>query len=243
MMHPDPPSGPSLATSAQRAAVPLVLACTLVTLLACLPLPAMAYVDPETGRWRPGIGDPTIYGWVTVLAYLSAAIVLLANVRLAGRLSQGRQFWIAVGLLMLAMAINKQLDLQTWFTQVGRDAALAQGWYDTRRTVQAAFIAILSLSAVLVALLMRRWIGSAWDQYRLCAIGVVVTFTFVIVRATTFHYVDRMLGFSFSGMRINVWLEIGGIALVLAGALTWRRSALARERALAALRPAARRAG
>ena len=220
-----------------------VVAGMLAAVLVALPLPALAYIDPDTGRWRPGIGDPTIYGWITVLAYLSVAIVLFANVRLAARLSMGTQFWIAVGLLMLALGINKQLDLQTWFTQIGRDAALAQGWYTTRRTVQAVFIAMLGICAVLVALWMRRWIGSAWDQYRLCAIGVVVTLAFVVVRATTFHYVDRMLGFSVSGMRINVVLEIAGISLVLAGALRWRRHARARQRALAALRPAARRAG
>lgn len=215
---------------------PIGLCAVTGVLLWLLPLAALAAIDPETGRWRPGIGDPTVYGWLTVVAYFAAAALLAANLRLATRLGMGRQFWLAVMLFMLVLGINKQLDLQTWFTQVGRDLALAQGWYDGRRVVQAGFIALLVAGGVLMLRLMRGWIGSAWDLYRLCAIGVAVTFVFIIVRAATFHYVDRMLGMSFAGLRVNVLLELGGIALVMAGAWQWRLRSQARARALAGLR-------
>lgn len=206
------------------------VAIALAFIGALLPSLALAAIDPDTGRWRPGIGDPTVYGWVTVAAYLGTAALLLANRRLAARLGLADAFWPVAGLLMLALGINKQLDLQTWFTQVGRDLALAQGWYDDRRVMQAAFIAALTLGGVAITLCMRRLLRSAWDQYRLCAIGVVVTLVFVVVRAATFHHVDRMLGMDFAGLRVNVLLELGGIALVLIGAVLWRRRSRQRER-------------
>ena len=31
----------------------------------------------EGGRWKPGIGDPTVMGWVTVAAYFVTAARLL----------------------------------------------------------------------------------------------------------------------------------------------------------------------
>ncbi|MCC5860424.1 MAG: hypothetical protein JJT93_00770 [Gammaproteobacteria bacterium] len=200
------------------------------------PLTGLAAVDPETGRWRPGIGDPTVYGWLTVVAYFATAGLIAANLRLAARLGLGRQFWIAVLLFVLALGVNKQLDLQTWFTQVGRDLALTQGWYANRRIVQAAFIASLALGGAVLVRLMRGWIGSAWELYRLCAIGVAVTLVFIVVRASTFHYVDRMLGLDFAGLRINVVLEIGSIALIAAGAWQWRVRMSRREAALAKAR-------
>lgn len=218
-------------------AVPGRATAITVVLIGSLLAPlALAAIDPETGRWRPGIGDPTVYGWVTVAAYLAAAVLLLANRQLAARLGLAGTFWLATGLLMLALGINKQLDLQTWFTQVGRDMAHAQGWYDDRRAVQAAFIAVLALGGVAVTVFMRRLLRTAWDQYRLCAVGVVVTMVFVVVRAATFHHVDRMLGMNFAGLRVNVVLELGGIALVLLGAVLWRRRSLRRERSLARAR-------
>lgn len=208
--------------------------------LALSPVAALAAVDPDTDRWRPGIGDPTVYGWLTVFAYFATVVLLAANVRLAGRLGLGRQFWIAVMVFMLALGLNKQLDLQTWFTQVGRDLALAQGWYDGRRAVQAAFIAGLVVGGVVLVRLMRGWIGSAWELYRLCALGVAVTLVFIIVRASTFHYVDRMLGLDFAGLRVNVVLELGSIALVAAGAWQWRGRMLRREAGLVRARRGSR---
>jgi hypothetical protein len=208
----------------------------MLILLALAPLTAVAALDPETGRWRASIGDPTVFGWLTVCAYFAAAALLGANLRLARQLGMAWQFWLAVMLLMLALGFNKQLDLQTLFTQVGRDLAIAQGWYQDRRVVQAVFIAGLVVGGAVMVAWMRRWIGSAWDLYRLCAIGVAALLVFIIMRAATFHYVDRMLGLSLAGLRVNVLLELGAIALVAAGAWQWRRRARARSHALAELR-------
>ena len=100
--------------------------------------------------------------------------------------------------------------------------------------MQATFIASLVVGGVVLVRLMRWWIGNAWESYRLCAIGVAVTLVFIIVRASTFHHVDRMLGLDFAGLRVNVVLELGSIALVAAGAWQWRTRTARREVALAA---------
>ena len=54
-------------------------------------------------------------------------------------------FWFALCGVMVFLGFNKQLDLQTCFTQVGRDMAHSEGWYESRRTVQLIFIVILVL--------------------------------------------------------------------------------------------------
>lgn len=82
------------------------------------------------GRWEIGIGDPTPLGWITVAAYAAAAVLAWRNVGAARRTAVPHSFWIALTALMLALGINKQLDLQTWLSQAGRDLAIAQGWWE-----------------------------------------------------------------------------------------------------------------
>src|SRR5580693_6074196 len=87
----------------------------------------------EGGRWKPGIGDPTVMGWVTVAAYFVAVIgCFLAAWReplpdgTRRPRSRPSKFWLALAALMVALGINKQLDLQSLATQIGRDAI--RGW-------------------------------------------------------------------------------------------------------------------
>src|SRR4051812_28194527 len=88
-------------------------------------LPMFAFTDGD--RWRPGIGDPTFIGWFTVFAYLGAAYLCwrAAANSLTGQ--KVRLFWIALAGTLLALGINKQLDLQTELTFIGKDFAKATG--------------------------------------------------------------------------------------------------------------------
>ncbi len=165
------------------------------------------------GRWHPGIGDPTATGWITVGAYACAMLLCYLCQRKSPE-GPGRQFWIAMALTMAGLGLNKQLDLQTWVTQVGRDLALAHGWYAQRRLVQAFFIgALLVAGLVARSWLLQRLRGL--DVFaRRAASGLVVLGVFVLVRATSFHHVDALLGFAIENVRLNVVLELGGIAII-----------------------------
>ena len=83
------------------------------------------------GRWHPGIGDPTFLGWFTAFSYLAAAwLCRRAGRRVRGKHPDARRMrlaWSLMALLMLALGINKQLDLQSWLTYVGKDMAIQQG--------------------------------------------------------------------------------------------------------------------
>jgi hypothetical protein len=184
--------------------------------------PAVAVVDPATGRWVPGIGDPTVMGWLTVLAYLGAAGLAFVNLRAARRTRLPWHYWGALAALMVLLALNKQLDLQTWFSQVGRDLALSQGWYDHRRVVQAAFILLLAAGAVTASVLLWQRLRHIGRGYRLSAVGVALLLAFIVIRAATFHHIDLLLGWGLAGVNLNHLLELGAIGLIAAGAWQWR---------------------
>lgn len=170
-------------------------------------------------RWHPGIGDPTAIGWITVLAYLSAALLCAAAQRRDTAGSRPRHFWLAVAVLLVLLGINKQLDLQSLFTQVLRDRAKAHGWYEQRREFQALFIfAIAAIGAAFFAALP--YVMRHQPRARNVTLaGLVFLYCFILVRASSFHHVDWALSQTFFSIRLNWILELGGIIIAAAGAL------------------------
>lgn len=207
-------------------------------------------MDPGMGdgateiQWSVGIGDPTVMGWLTVVAYLAAAWLCLRAfmVEKAGPPRPYRQaigallrvvkkhwpappaparragLWLVLASLLAALGVNKQLDLQSLLTEIGRVTAIESGWYENRRAVQVGFIgATLVTAAAAVAALWWFARGHLRD-FRLALGGMVVLLGFVIVRATSFHDMDSLIRESVGGVTLNAMLELGGIGLVAVAA-------------------------
>jgi len=197
----------------------------------------MLLATAEEFRWHPGIGDPTWTGWLTVGAYLVAVVLAWTAYRAArsdARLlsaSHPRQaaderllaaFWLLAFAVITALGINKQLDLQSLFTQVLRDAAHVEGWYGDRRRYQFAFVLAIAATSVVsigtVAWVMRAVLDRVW----LAVIGLGVLSSFVVIRAASFHHVDTIL--NHLSHRSIVVFELLAIAISAAGAWRSRRS-------------------
>jgi hypothetical protein len=174
------------------------------------------------GRWVAGIGDPSPVGWITVAAYAVAALLAARNVSAARRCGAPTGFWIALTVLMLLLGINKQLDLQTWFGETGRDLARSQGWYEQRRAVQAAFIVLLGAGVLAALAAARVRLARLWPQYRGAFVGIVVLATFIVIRAASFHHIDEFLGFDVGGTYLGRALEIVGVIAVGVACLRWQ---------------------
>lgn len=175
-------------------------------------------------HWHLGIGDPTFMGWLTVAAYgLAAAACFIAASRdRAGEpreVRTRRRMWLAIGLVMSFLCVNKQLDLQTLFTDFGRVVAARGGWYGQRRAVQLAFVvAVMGAGAAMIGYVVWK-IRKLFGESVLVPIGLCALVVFVVIRAASFHHVDVLLMSRVLGVRMNWILELGGIALVGLGAL------------------------
>jgi hypothetical protein len=170
-------------------------------------------------EWRPGIGDPTFMGWFTVAAYLAASIACAWAARMeialarSGSRAAAAFWWLFAGLLVL-LGVNKQLDLQSLVTVVGRRVALAQGWYEHRRIYQAIFIGGVALLGIAVLGAFGWYARGVLRRSKLAVAGAAFLVTFVIVRASSFHQVDRLLGLRLGGLKWNWILELSGIVCV-----------------------------
>jgi len=183
-------------------------------------------------NWTPGIGDPTFGGWLTVALYLAAAISCWRSGRKValndGRCSNEHRAWRSIAILFLALGINKQLDLQTALTEAGRVSAHLQGWYELRRSVQIAFIGLVAMTCVIVAITLLIWMRRAPIPTWLALMGTTLVLGFVLIRAASFHHVDLFIGSRILGLRWNWVIEIGGISLVLL-ASQWRQIRLSKS--------------
>jgi hypothetical protein len=181
-------------------------------------------------QWSPGLGDDTWVGWLTVAVYLVAALAAARAARVVPDSVTGagreRVFWWFTAAILLALAVNKQLDLQSLLTMIARCHAQLSGWYEDRRIVQEWFIVLIEgagvLALALLALILRGILGRIWPA--LLGLGFVCLF--VVVRAASFHHVDIFLGREIAGVRMNWLLELPGPTLVALVALR-RRAVIA----------------
>ena len=175
----------------------------------------LAFTDGDV--WHPGIGDPTVMGWLTVFAYFAVAVLCIRRAQGAGAYPQRLIFWSSVAVLLVVLGVNKQLDLQTWLTLAGRRVAIEQGWYEHRRVVQLLFVLFVGLAACGSFLFMWHLVRRNRELW-LPLLGVLLILAFVIVRAASFHHIDTLINFRFLGVRMNWVLELGAIAVIGLGA-------------------------
>ena len=164
-------------------------------------------------RWSSAIGDPTTAGSITLAAYVTCMVLA---VWVAMRAGPGRQrhFWVLTSLLMAFLAVNRQLDLQTALTAMGRCIAQLQGWYQDRQVAQRQIILGLLLTTLaglaLGLYLMRRHLPG----HGMALLGLAVVAGFVSVRAVGIHQVDSLINTRVMDLRLDFIVEVSGLVLI-----------------------------
>jgi hypothetical protein len=154
-------------------------------------------------------------GWFTVVAYFATAWLCWRVVRTT---AQHSRFWKGLAITFIALGLNKQLDLQSLFTAIGRGIAKSGGWYDDRHQVQTAFVIVIALIGFAMIALLCWHLRHAMREVGIALVGAIFVITFVIVRAASFHNFDRFLDLNILHFNMNWLLELSGIACVAIGA-------------------------
>lgn len=191
-------------------------------------------------RWTPGIGDPTITGWLTVFAYFFTAWLCLRalmaeksgpprpyweTIRALMRVlrknwqspplpAKRSAIWLMLAAILVLLGINKQLDLQTLFTDIGRYAATYGNWYEERRYIQAVFILGIGVLGFFALTNLFRLSRGPLRDFRAPFIGLTIVVAFVLIRAASFHHMDMLIGSSLFGGSLNFLFESTGIVII-----------------------------
>src|SRR5262245_27286151 len=176
-----------------------------------------------------GAGDLTVVGWIAVILYFSAATscwITARKLRLAEKdIEDAKELcgWQWIAATFLALGLCKLLDLQPALTETGRLIAKFQGWYGERWSAQIAFVGVAAVACSVAARMLVRWARKTPVSTRWALIGSTMLTGYVVIRAVSFHYVDRLIDAKFLGIRLDWIFELGGIGVVLAVSY-WRRS-------------------
>lgn len=168
--------------------------------------------------WYERIGDGGLVAWVITAAYFLAAWLCWRAGRRQPRSARKRaRLWLAAGFALLALGINKQLDLQVGLVEFWRETALDQGWYGARRTVQFAAFAFALAATVGAAAWLLPTIRASGRALRWAFAGMVLIASYIILRLAEFQH----LVWDSPEPKGPGWLalvELGGIAIVAAAA-------------------------
>ena len=175
-------------------------------------------------NWTPTIGDPSVIGWVTVLLYFVTAALcakVYADRRLYFSRKRRRQgyFWLSLSLVMFLLGVNKQLDLQSLFTEIARYLSHEQGWYQDRRYYQRLFVLLVLLSSVVVGGFLCFFYRKVYRNNLLAIAGICLLLGFVFIRASSFHHMDALINAFVVGIRVNWLFEVSGILMIAANAV------------------------
>ncbi len=176
--------------------------------------------------WRASLADASASDWITVAAYLIAAIIAVRAGASARQRSEPRErvFWSLAAGLLIFLGVNELFDLQTVLTAVGKLWSLEQGWYEDRRRYQLEFVLLLAILAALAGLAALRLTRSTHRTVRWALLGLVFIGVFILVRAASFHHVDALLGMGPSAFNWGSVQEMLGILIVGVASHRYRTS-------------------
>ena len=174
--------------------------------------------------WRPGFHDNDLSGWLVTTGYVVsvlACFLAAARCRRSQALpSEFARIWRGLGLVLLLLGVNQQLDLQDLLIEVGRAAAQSEGWYEHRRLVQKLFAAVFLLALLLaVAWAVWRW-SLFFRRHRLVTLGLAILVGWLLLRVAVIEHLGEQTALSFHLQAWRDYLELGGLALVVVG--IWR---------------------
>ena len=166
------------------------------------------------------IGDPTFAGWLIFFVYLAVVYrCYLQYVKVKfGFLDHN--FWLVIGLFLLLLCINKQLDLQTVFEASMKELAQSHGWYAQRKMMQVTFVALLSISLLTGLVVLRSVLAKACRQHKAVCLGVLLLCVFIVLRAAAFNHLSFLNTRTYWGFNAHSLLELIALCVMFYGTFT-----------------------
>ena len=176
--------------------------------------------EEQFPSWDFEIGDPSFMGWFTIFVYFFTMCLCYLVRKNSGKLfpdstvQKQRSFWSILTVIMFALGINKQLDLQTYMTTIGKYYARRDGWYQHRAIFQYSFIKFIFVLSFSSLALLIFYLRDTFIDNILAILGICLLLGFIAIRASSFHHVDAFISSSIFSVRMNWIMELSAIFLI-----------------------------
>ena len=170
-------------------------------------------------------GHLTPLGWAMLTLYMGAALFAFraaAASNSRNSVAMGR-VWICLGVILSALGLNKELDLQTLLIEFGRHVAHSEHLFAYRLKLYLVFFLGFMLAIiVLLTVVMLRFssdIGIFARQFPLAISGCGLICAYIVIRAALIDNVDLILGVGLKQIPFLWLLEAGGLLLIMVQAI------------------------
>jgi hypothetical protein len=180
----------------------------------------------QSWTWRPLPDLPLELGIVAGYALAVALSALVAlRAPFADARGRARGFWILLALFLLVVGLLRAFDLQLLVTDTARCVARGDGWYRDRDAVKSRYVAAALVLVASLGLSLVWWLRRALLQNLPALAGGLALAGLGAARAASIREIDNALRAPLLGLRLDRWIEIAALALVLIAALwlLWRR--------------------
>lgn len=183
--------------------------------------------SPMEIDWRALLPSLSLGEFLTAFSYLIASIACL-KASILPRISQReRHAWKGLALASAFLTIDEMFHLLPLLSELGRAAALQQGWYGERRSFQTDLIIAAGAASALTLSAVALWLRSASAECWVAILSIAALATFILVRTVSLHSVDVLLYRVVMGsVHVNRLFELSLTAIATLAAL----SALVRAR-------------
>lgn len=184
-------------------------------------------------NWLATIAHPDLADWLTVAAYLLAALLAVGAAGYAIRRDNERErlFWRIAAVALVLLSINELLDLQTLLTGIAKVHAKSHGWYEGRLAVQEEFVIGLIAATLVVGIALFALTKGMHGAVRIALAGFAFIGIFILYRAASIHHFDRLFGLGPTTFNVGSMQEMAGILVVMAAAWAYQRSPGANDQA------------
>jgi len=137
----------------------------------------------------------------------------------AWQTSHDRSAWLVIAIMLVVIAGVRMAQTGEWLDEALQQWVRATGWYDDRRPLQVAGIAIAILLLLAGAASMRaRTRMIAWPG-KCAAAALFFLLVLAAVRGSSLHWTDAALELDFAGVIVSHMLQALLLAAVAASAI------------------------
>jgi hypothetical protein len=133
-------------------------------------------------------------------------------------------YWFLSAIMLVTMGVARAGALGDLVSEIGRDQARSSGWYESRRTLQAAAVVVVAIVWAIGVLVAIWRVPPRRRRYLPHVLALSTVIAFAAVRIVSLHHVDTVLyRRDIGGVRIVAIAELTLLAVTLLAALTTSR--------------------
>jgi hypothetical protein len=125
-------------------------------------------------------------------------------------------YWMLSAILLTFLGLSRATRVGGLIADVGRNQARSEGWYDARRTLQAAVVVVIA-ATWLIGVVIAVWrVPPRRRRYLPSVIMISALVAFAFVRVVSLHHIDALLyRRDVGGVRFVAVIELGLLAMTI----------------------------